>query len=75
VRFAVANRCGRYSAAPTMAPIRAVKPIARAPQNMTRIAGLKVAAPPVLAPIMPNNAKKTNDPTDTIGSSKSDGES
>ena len=52
----------------------AVKPIARAPQNTTRMVGLKTSAPPVFAPIIPSKARKANDPTETIGSSQVDGE-
>ena len=59
-----------YTALPTKAPIPAVKAIARAPQNTTLIVGRRIAAPPVLAPIMPSSARKTNEPTETAGSSQ-----
>ena len=65
--------CG-YTAVPTMAPMAAVKPIASAPQNTTRMVGLKTSAPPVFAPIIPSKARKANDPTETTGSSHVDGE-
>jgi len=65
--------CG-YTAVPTIAPMAAVTPIARAPQNTTRMVGLKASAPPVFAPIIPSKARKANDPTETIGNSQVDGE-
>ena len=65
--------CG-YTAVPTITPMVAVKPIARAPQNTTRMVGLKTSAPPVFAPIIPSKARKVNDPTETTGSSHVDGE-
>jgi hypothetical protein len=34
-----------------MAPIMAVKAIASAPENITRIVGLRTSAPPVQAPM------------------------
>ena len=69
----VEPRC-RYTALPTKAPIPAVKAIARAPQNTTLIVGRRIAAPPVLAPIMPSKARKTNEPIETVGISHADGE-
>jgi hypothetical protein len=45
-----------------VAPIPAVKAIARAPQNVTRIIGLRTSAPPVHAPIMPSRASSSSKP-------------
>jgi hypothetical protein len=59
---------------PRIAPIAAVAAIARAPQNVTRIVGLRTSAPPVRAPTMPSKARKASDPTDTTGISQFDGE-
>ena len=59
---------------PTRAPIPAVTAIARAPQKVTRIIGLKIAAPPVLAPSKPSKARNTSDPAETIGIRRFDGD-
>ena len=52
----------------------AVRPIANAPQNVTRIVGFMMSAPPVQAPIMPSSARNTRDPMDTSGIVRFDGE-
>jgi hypothetical protein len=64
----------RQTTVPTMAPIPAVSAIASAPQKVTRIIGLKTSAPPVLAPSKPSRAKEANDPTETTGIIKLEGE-
>jgi len=56
------GRC--QTALPTSAPIPAVSAIANAPQNVTRIVGLRISAPPALAPIIPSAARHPNDPTE-----------
>ena len=74
-RLTSLRRAGRcYTALPTKAPIPAVKAIASAPQKTTLIVGRRIAAPPVLAPIMPSNPRKTNEPIETTGSNQGDGE-
>ena len=55
---------------PTSAPIAVVRPIASAPQKVTRSVGLINPAPPALAPIAPRNAKNNSDPTDTTGTNQ-----
>ena len=54
---------------PTSAPTPAVRAIAKAPQNATRMVGRKIAAPPAFAPNAPSAARKINDVTDTIATS------
>src|SRR6516164_4646358 len=58
---------------PKMAPIPAVTPIASAPQNVTRMVGFRMFAPPALAPIMPSKARNTKEPTETVGILQLDG--
>ena len=58
---------------PKMAPIPAVTPIASAPQNVTRMVGFRMFAPPALAPIMPSRARNTKEPTETVGILQLDG--
>jgi hypothetical protein len=49
---------------PINAPIAAVAAIANAPQKVTRIVGMTIAAPPIRAPIAPRPARQSNDPED-----------
>ena len=50
---------------PNNFPIPAVRAIASAPQNVTRAVARIMFAPPALAPIAPNKAKKAKDAADT----------
>jgi hypothetical protein len=52
----------------------AVRVIARAPQNVSRKVGIRILAPPALAPIAQRSARKINEPRATIGSKSAGGE-
>ena len=57
------------TAVPTIAPMPAVSPIAKAPQNVTLIIALATLAPPALAPIAPRSARKHSEAAETIATS------
>ena len=54
---------------PNSFPMPAVRAMASAPQNVTRAVPRRTFAPPALAPIAPNSARKPKDAADTIGTS------
>src|SRR5579872_4197769 len=54
-----------HAATPKSAPTPAVTAIAKAPQNVTRIAPAAMPAPPTRAAIPPKSARKNSDVPDT----------
>tara|TARA_R100001440_G_scaffold17451_1_gene29456 strand:+ start:5085 stop:5489 length:405 start_codon:yes stop_codon:yes gene_type:complete len=55
-----------HTVTPKSAPTPAVKPIAKAPQNVTREAALRTGAPPTFAANEPSKARNTNELPGTI---------
>lgn len=63
-RFGFGLQC-RYTTVPKSAPTPAVIPMARAPQNVTRIAPAATPAPPTRAATPPRRARKNREAPET----------